>query len=335
VPVSYREVIRLASNETPFGPFPAAREAVERHLGELHRYPGRDGELIAALAAEHGLDEDRIAIGNGADAIIGYLSLGLSPGDEVLMGWPSFPTYVGDARRVGAIPVQVPLRPNGAFDLDAMAERLGAATRLVWICSPNNPTGVPVAPDALAAFLDAVPEDVLVVVDEAYHEYAAGPMHHDALADHVAQRPNVGVLRTFSKLFGLAALRVGWFAGPPQVAARLRATRHWYDVTGPGEIAALASLGQPEEIARRRERNREQRARLAAGLDALGLVGLPSVANFVAVEVGDAAAVARRLAAAGILVRPLDDLGAPHLLRITVGAPAELDALLERLPAAL
>jgi histidinol-phosphate aminotransferase len=328
-------MIRLASNESALGPFPAARDAVARHLDELHRYPERDGELIAALAALHGLEEDRFALGNGADAIIGYISLGLSAGDEVLMGWPSFPTYVGDARRVGAVPVQVPLRPDGALDLDAMAERIGPATRLVWVCSPNNPTGGAVARDALATFVDAVPEDVLVVVDEAYHEFAAAPDHHDALAEHVTRRPNVGVLRTFSKLFGLAGLRVGWFAGPPQVAARLRTTRHWYDVTGPAAVAALASLGQPEEVARRREANRVERTRLEAAIDDLGLPRLPSVANFVAVEVPDAAATAARLAAAGILVRSLEDLGAPRLVRITVGAPAELDALLDRLPDAL
>jgi histidinol-phosphate aminotransferase len=328
-------MIRLASNESALGPFPAARDAVARHLDELHRYPERDGELIAALAALHGLEEDRFALGNGADAIIGYISLGLSAGDEVLMGWPSFPTYVGDARRVGAVPVQVPLRPDGAVDLDAMAERIGPATRLVWVCSPNNPTGGAVARDALATFVDAVPEDVLVVVDEAYHEFAAAPDHHDALAEHVTRRPNVGVLRTFSKLFGLAGLRVGWFAGPPQVAARLRTTRHWYDVTGPAAVAALASLGQPEEVARRREANRVERTRLEAAIDDLGLPRLPSVANFVAVEVPDAAATAARLAAAGILVRSLEDLGAPRLVRITVGAPAELDALLDRLPDAL
>ena len=335
MPVSYRAVIRLASNESALGPFPAAREAVARHLGELHQYPGRDGELIAALAAEHGIEEDRIALGNGADAIIGYISLELSPGQEVLMGWPSFPTYVEDARRSGAVPVQVPLRADGVLDLDAMAERIGPATRLVWVCSPNNPTGGSVAREALAGFLDEVPERVLVVVDEAYFEYAAGPDQHDALAEHVVQRPNVGVLRTFSKLFGLAGLRVGWFAGPTAVAARLRTTRHWYDVTGPGAIAALASLGQPEEVARRREDNRRQRARLEAALDDLGLPRLPSAANFVAVEVSDAAAVAERLAAAGILVRSLEDVGAPRMLRITAGSPADLDALLERLPAAL
>src|SRR4051794_31607479 len=288
-------MLRLAANECPLGPFPAARAAVEAHLDELHRYPGRDAQLIARLAERHDLAPEQVALGNGADAIIGHLSVAcLAPGEEVVMGAPSFPTYAIDAVKARAIPVPVALTDDGAMDLDAMAARIGTATKLVWVCTPNNPTGASVRRDDLAAFLDVVPQDVLVVLDEAYYEYAAGPDHVDGIAEHVRRRPNVGVLRTFSKLYGLAALRLGWFAGPTAIATRLREVRHYYDVIDPAVVAALASLDDLDEVERRRALNRRDRARLEAGLDALGLARLPSDTNFVAVEVEGAAGVATR-----------------------------------------
>jgi histidinol-phosphate aminotransferase len=329
-------MLRLSANETPWGPFPAARDAVVAELDVLHRYPRPDDALVARLADIHGVGAEHFAIGNGADAIIGYLSTALlHAGDEVLMAWPSFPTYVIDARKEHATPVRVPLRADGAADLPAMAEALTPRTRLVWVCTPNNPTGASVTAAELDAFLDAVPEDVTVIVDEAYYEFAAGPGHLDALAAYVGTRPNVGVLRTFSKLYGLAGLRIGWFAGPVDLAERLRATRHYYDVIDVAIAAALASLDDAAEVAYRRERNRELRGRLEAGLDALGVQRLPSDANFVCAVVDDAPAIARRLADAGILVRPLDDLDRPDLLRVTVGAADEIDRFLAALPDAL
>jgi histidinol-phosphate aminotransferase len=329
-------MLRLGANEHPDGPFPAARAAVAGHHDDHHRYPAPDAALVARLAALHGLPAERFALGNGGDAVIGYLSIALlGPGDEVVLGWPSFPTYVTDAVKQGATPVRVPVRADGAMDLDAMLAAITPATRLVWVCSPNNPTGASVGRAELAAFLDAVPESVIVVVDEAYYEYAAGPGHVDALAEHVPARPNVGVLRTFSKLFGLAGLRIGWFAGPPALAARLVAVRHYYDVIDIAIAAALASLDDEPEVERRRAANRTARARLAAGLEAIGLSCLPSDANFVCAVVADAPAIAERLAAAGILVRALDDLDRPDLLRVTVGRDDEIDRFLAALPAAL
>lgn len=329
-------MLRLNANETPWGPFPAAHEAVARELDVLHRYPRPDDALVARLSALHGLDAEHFAVGNGADAIIGYLSTALlHAGDEVVMGWPSFPTYVIDAHKEHAADVRVPLRADGALDLPAMAAAVTPRTRLIWVCTPNNPTGASVTAEELDAFLDAVPADVTVVVDEAYYEFAAGPDHLDALAAYVGTRPNVGVLRTFSKLYGLAGLRIGWFAGPPALAARLRAVRHYYDVIDVAVAAALASLDDEPEVERRRDRNRELRGQLEAGLDALGVQRLPSDTNFVCAVVDDAPGVAARLADAGILVRPLDDLQRPDLLRVTVGAPEEIERFLAALPDAL
>jgi histidinol-phosphate aminotransferase len=327
-------MLRLATNESPYGPFPAAQEAIADCVARIARYPEPDTALVERLAAAHALRPEQIALGNGGDAIIGYLTYALvGPGDEVLTAWPSFPTYVGDAHKAGATPVLTPLRDDGAVDLDALHAAITPRTRLVWVCTPNNPTGASVGRDELAAFLDAVPEDVLAVVDEAYWEFAAGPAHADAIAEHVRTRPNVGSLRTFSKMYGLAGLRIGWFAGPEEVVARLVATRHYYDVIDPAIAAALASLDDEEEVVRRREANRANRARLEAGLDELGIAHLPSDTNFVCAVVGDAPAVAAHLAGHGILVRSLDDQDRPDLLRITVGEPEAMDAVLAALRA--
>lgn len=329
------ETIRLAFNESPLGPFPAALTALAAHVAtQAGRYPEADGRLIERLAAVHGLPADMIVLGNGGDAIIGYVSAAyLRPGDEVITGWPSFPTYLIDAAKQEASVITVPLR-DGAFDLEAMADRVSPRTRLVWVCTPNNPTGGVVDPGDLRTFLDAVPEDVLVVVDEAYHEFCAGQPGLavvDAITQHVRARPNVAALRTFSKLFGLAGMRVGWLAAPAPVAAAVAKARHYYDITGLSALAAIASVGDTAEIARRRDVNAQRRARLEAGLTALGRPWLPSEANFLAVDVGDADAVSARLLGHGVATRSLAGLGTPELLRVTVGDEAQIDRLLELL----
>jgi histidinol-phosphate aminotransferase len=270
-----------------------------------------------------------IGLGNGADALIGYISAAyLRPGDELVTGWPSFPTYLIDAAKQGATPVTVPLR-DGAFDLDAIAERIGPRTRLVWVCTPNNPTGGALGAERLRAFLDAVPDEVLVVIDEAYHEFVpASDDAVDAVAEHVRRRPNVAALRTFSKMYGLAGMRVGWMAAPAPIVEAVGKSRHYYDITGLSALAALASLDDPDEVIRRRELNVAGRRALEHGLDELGLPHLPSEANFVAVDVGDADAVAARLQARGVAVRSVSPLGAPELLRITVGDEPAIERLL-------
>jgi histidinol-phosphate aminotransferase len=330
------DTIRLAFNESPLGPFPAALEAIVANAAaQAGRYPERDGRLIERLAQLHRLAPEMIALGNGADALIGYISAAyLRPGDELVTGWPSFPTYLIDAAKQGATAITVPLR-DGAFDLDAIAERIGPRTRLVWICTPNNPTGAAVDAARLRAFLDRVPEQVLVVIDEAYHEFCPPPAENggtpgpvDAVAEHVRSRPNVAALRTFSKMYGLAGMRVGWMAAPAPIVEAVGKSRHYYDITGLSALAALASLDQPDEVARRRRLNIAGRGALERGLDELGYRHLPSQANFVAVDVGDADAVAARLQDGGVAVRSVAPLGAPELLRVTVGDDAAIERLL-------
>jgi histidinol-phosphate aminotransferase len=331
VPALSPDTIRLAFNESPLGPFPAAIAAIAEHPELAGRYPELDGALIDRLAALHGLDPEMVALGNGGDAIIGYLSEAyLRPGDEVVTGWPSFPTYLSDAAKQEATVVRVPLR-DGAMDLEAMAGAIGPRTRLVWVCTPNNPTGGAICAAALDGFLDAVDERVLVVVDEAYIEFCEPGSVADAIAEQVRARSNVASLRTFSKLFGLAGMRVGWLAAPASIVAAVGRSRHYYDVGGLPALAALASLDDPAELRRRREQNARLRSLLQSGLDRLGYAWLPTQANFVAVEVGDADTVSARLLADGVATRSLSALGAPGLLRVTVGSESEIARVLELL----
>jgi histidinol-phosphate aminotransferase len=307
------------------------REAVPM----LNRYPELSHDLRERLAERHGVAPQRIWVGNGAVSIIGDLALALlRPGDEVLMGWPSFVAYPIGATAMGAGPVQVQLQTSGALDLEAMAGRLGERTRIVYACSPNNPTGGIVQSDELRRFAERVPDDVLVVVDAAYHEYVTDPAYGDAVAD-LGDLPNVAVLRSFSKVYGLAGMRVGYMVGPPEVVAAVSKIAHPFGVSELAHVAAIASLDDEGEVQRRREANTRERERLRAGLARIGLRPLPSEGNFLFVDVGGGRELAGRLERDGVIVRPLEPFGAPEAVRITVGLPEENDALLEALAARL
>jgi len=201
--------VKLASNEGPFGPLPAAFDALERSLADLNRYPdGGAWRLRGALAERYGVPFEEVAVGAGADGIIDCLSQAtLEPGDEIVCGWPSFPSYVIDALKLGAAAQQVPLREH-RYDLEAMLEAIGPRTKLVYVCHPNNPTGTINTRPELDAFLDAVPGHVLVVVDQAYCEYVDNPGYPDAIEEYYKAGRPIAVLRTFSKIYGLAGLRV-------------------------------------------------------------------------------------------------------------------------------
>jgi histidinol-phosphate aminotransferase len=329
-------VIKLASNEGQYGPFPAALEAIERAAAEGNRYPdGGCYNVRAALAERHGLDLDQVVVGNGADAILNYLALAmLEPGDEVAFCWPSFPVYPINAAKMGAVAVRAPLA-GSSYDLDALASVVTPRTKLVYVTNPNNPTGGMVGRDALARFLDELPEHVLPVIDEAYFEYVGEPDYPDSLREHLLEGRRVVVLRTFSKIYGLAGLRVGWGAMPLDVAAALGKVKNAFDVSQPAQDAARASIGQDSEIARRAAETRQAREQLVAGLVALGLEPLPAVANFVSVPVGDGAALASELERLGLIVRPLGGFGDPASIRISVGLPAEIDTALRLLAGVL
>lgn len=319
-------VIKLASNEGPWGPLPAAREAIERAIGGLNRYPDGSTVLLRdALAARHGVRPEQIAVGHGADSIINNLSLAmLDAGDEVVFGWPSFPSYFLDTRKMGATAVTVPLDTRHRYDLDAMLAAVTERTRIVYVCNPNNPTGTMVAREALLAFLDALPAHVLPVVDEAYFEYVQHADYPDTVAEWFARGRQVVVLRTFSKIFGLAGLRVGYAVAPEQVVTAIDKVRNAFDVTALAQEAALASLGELDLLDERVQANAEGIAQLTAAFHELGLTPVESVANFVCVEVGsDAEGMYDRLLDEGVIVRPLAPFGMPTALRVTGGTPNE------------
>jgi histidinol-phosphate aminotransferase len=322
-------VLKLASNEGIYGPFPAALEAIDRAARAANRYPdGGSYALRAALAEHHGLEVEQIVAGNGADAILNYLALAmLEPGDEVAFCWPSFPVYPINAAKMGAVAVRAPLA-GSSYDLDALAAAVTPRTKLAYVTNPNNPTGGMVGREALARFLDGLPEHVLPVIDEAYFEYVDDADYPDALREHLLEGRRVVVLRTFSKIYGLAGLRVGWAAMPLDVAAALNKVKNAFDVSQPAQDAARASIGDDSEIARRAAETHEGRARLSEGLAAVGLRPLPSVANFVSVDVGDGAGFASELERLGVIVRPLAGFGDPSSIRISVGRPDEIETAL-------
>jgi histidinol-phosphate aminotransferase len=333
-------IVKLASNEGPFGPFPAARAALERGIATLNRYPdGGFYRLREALAEQHGVEPAQIAPAAGADGVVLYLSLTcLDPGDEIVCGWPSFPSYVLGALKLGAVPVRVPLAEH-RYDVSALLGAITERTKLVYVCNPNNPTGSMVPREELDHYFARVPEHVLTVLDEAYFEYVEDPRYPDGIAEYLRAGRRVVVLRTFSKIYGLAGLRVGYGVAPPDVVTAIRTVQNAFDVTQPAQDAALASLGDADELARRRAANAAGRAQLVRGLAELGLEAAPSVANFVFAELGrDSRPVFEALLREGVIVRPLHGFGAPEAIRISVGTPEEnaacLEALARVLPAA-
>jgi histidinol-phosphate aminotransferase len=319
-------VVKLASNEGPWGPFPAALEALDRCAGSLNRYPdGGAFHLRNAIAERHGVEPANVVTGAGADAIIGHLSVAtLDPGDEVVTAWPSFISYALDALKLGAVPQKVPL-VDDHYDLDALLEAIGPRTKLVYIATPNNPTGTMTTREQLDAYFDRVPEHVLTVLDQAYFEYIDRPDYPDGVAEYLGRGHRVLVLRTFSKIYGLAGLRVGYGVGPPDVIQAIGKTRRAFDVGTPAQVAALASMDGTAELAERRRLTAEGRASLEQTLREHGLEPAgPAVANFLFVEVGgDAPALFDALLRQGAIVRPLGGFGAPGALRITVGTPEE------------
>jgi histidinol-phosphate aminotransferase len=319
-------VVKLASNEGPFPPLPAALEAIERAARDLNRYP--DGGLWAlrsALAERHDVSFEEVVVGGGADGVIDLLSQAtLDPGDEIVCGWPSFPSYVLDAAKLGAVVRKVPLRDH-MYDLDALLDAIGPRTKLVYVCHPNNPTGTANGRHDLASFLDRIPGHVLVVLDQAYFEYIDDPDYADAISEHFSEGRRIVVLRTFSKIYGLAGLRVGYAVAPKDVVIATSKVRRAFDVSTIAQAAALASIGDEREIERRRNENARGRSQLEAALRAHGLEPVGhSLGNFVYVEVGEARVVFERLLREGVIVRPLDGFGAPSAIRVTVGTEEEI-----------
>jgi histidinol-phosphate aminotransferase len=323
--------VKLASNEAPFGPLPGVAEAVAEAVAGAGRYPDHTAwELREALAARHGRPVEQIAVGPGTVGLLEQLLLAYAgPSDEVVFPWPSFIAYPQFTLLAGATIREAPLDAWTA-DVDAVLGALGDRTRVVVIANPNNPTSTAVGAEALTRLVDGVPPEVLVVIDEAYHEFVTDPDVPDALAGF-ADRPNVVVLRTFSKAWGLAGLRVGYLAADPAVVSSVDAALIPFAVSAPAQAAALAALGQGEEVRRRAGLVVDERTRLSRGLAQRGLPVPPSQANFVWLPVGVAAGpLAQAMERRGVVTRPF-----PTGIRVTIGRPEENDLFVAALDAAL
>jgi histidinol-phosphate aminotransferase len=327
-----RDVVKLASNEAPFGPLPAARAAMADAIAGVNRYPDdRSTELTDALATHLGVDASQVLLGAGSvDLCRIAFATTVDPGDEVVFAWPSFEMYPILAQQVDAAAVRVPLREQ-RHDLDAMADVVSERTRLVFVCNPNNPTGTAVDASSLARFLARVAPDCLVVLDEAYREFVSDPAVPDGL-DVLAMHQNVAVLRTFSKAYGLAALRVGYAIAHPDVIAALRKVAMPFRVNMLGQVAALASLGVQDEMRERVAGVIAERRRLSEALRELGFAVPPSEANFVWLDLPDeAAALGDYSERRGVVLRVFAGVG----VRITVGTVEENDRLIRVLQAAI
>lgn len=331
-----RDAVKLASNENPLGPGPAALDAIRGQLPELARYPDGNGfALKAALAEKHGIEPERITLGNGSNDILELLARAfVTPEHEIVFSAHAFAVYPIVTRAVGARAVITPARDWG-HDLDAMLGAVTDRTRLVFIANPNNPTGTWLGKAALERFLRQVPERVLVVLDEAYFEYASDPAMGAAdYPDGTQWRDafaNLVVTRTFSKAYGLAGLRIGYGVSHPRVAEVLNRVRQPFNVNSLALVAAEAALGDADHLAHGVASNAAGLRFLVNAFEELGLGYIPSVANFVCVRVGDGARVYEDLLREGVIVRPVANYGMPEYLRVTVGTAEEnrrfIDAL--------
>jgi histidinol-phosphate aminotransferase len=316
---------KLSSNESPFGPLPSVRDVIAAAAGEVHRYPDNGAQaLTEAISARFGVPQAHIAVGCGSVGVTQqFLEATAEPGEQVLYAWRSFEAYPTLADLSGAESARVPLRDE-THDLTAMADAITERTRIVFVCNPNNPTGTVVRRAELEKFLDAVPADCLVVLDEAYREYVRDPGVPDGLSLYPG-RPNLAVLRTFSKAYGLAGLRVGLMVAAEPVAAAVRMTMLPFTVNHIAQAAAIASLAAESELLDRVDAVVGERARVRGALLGDGWTVPPTEANFVWLRLGqDTGHFAAECAAAGISVRPFGDEGA----RVSIGDPEANEAFL-------
>jgi histidinol-phosphate aminotransferase len=324
--------VKLASNENPLGPSPRAVAAAQAALAESNRYPDGGGHALRrALAERRGVEMEQIVIGEGSGELIDLAArVLLGPGDEGLTSEGSFPLYSICIRAANGTLVEVPQK-NYAFDLEALAAAITPRTRVIYIANPNNPTGTVFEAAKFAAFYERVPEDVLVVLDEAYHEYVELLNYSNGL-ELARTRANVLVLRTFSKVYGLAGLRIGYGICSAELAEHLNKVRAPFNTSNVAQAAALAALDDTEHVARSLESNRAGRQQIYDGLARLGLKYVPSVTNFVLVELGrDARPVAQELLMLGVIVRPMAWMGFPNAIRVSVGTAEENEKFLAAL----
>jgi histidinol-phosphate aminotransferase len=328
------EIAQLASNESPFPPHPKVVEAIERAAAAMNRYPDPDAtELRRRIAERHETEPGRVAVGNGSCEILLAAAEALcEPGSEIVYAWPSFSMYPYLPALTGAREVRVPLAPGDVHDLDAMAAEVTAATQLLIVCNPNNPTATHIPAAEIAAFCERIPPHVTVILDEAYIEFQ-GNDDPDTTVDLLGGLPNLVVLRTFSKCYGLAGIRIGYALGPARFRSAIDAVRQPFSVNALAQAAGSEAVLHSDDVARRVESTIVERVRVESALDELGVAHSESQANFSWLDLGEAAEdeVVAGLAERSIAVRPGTPLGDPGHLRVTYGKPGENDRFLAAL----
>jgi histidinol-phosphate aminotransferase len=330
--IPVERIVKLASNENPLGMSPKAKIALEAAVSTLERYPD-DFELKAAVAAHTGLDRERIVLGNGSNDLLDIAArVFLSPGRSAIFSQHAFAVYPLATLTVGAELIAVPAKDFG-HDLDAMRAAIRPDTRLIWIANPNNPTGTFLPYPQLESFLRSISSDVVVVLDEAYNEYLPADVNGDS-KDWLGEFQNLVITRTFSKIYGLAGLRVGYAVTSAEIADLMNRVRQPFNCNNLALAAAIAALDDHEFVARSRQVNRAGMEQLMAGFQKFGFDFIPSYGNFVTFRAGDAAAVNEKLLRQGIIVRPIAGYGMPEWLRVTIGTEADNQRFLQALESA-
>ena len=328
-------IIKLASNENPRGPSPKALAAIAAAASELTRYPDGNGfALKAALSNRLGVGPEQLVLGNGSNDVLELATQAfLREGDSAVYSQYAFVVYPLATQARGAHGIEVPAREH-AHDLNAMRAAIMPGTKIVFVANPNNPTGTWLTGDAVESFIASVPKDVIVVLDEAYDEFLE-PSEQSAAIQWLPKFPNLIVSRTFSKAYGLAALRVGYGVMDAAIADLLNRVRQPFNVNSLAQAAAIAAFHDADYVAESRRLNRDGMRQLEAGLEALSIRYVRSHGNFILIEVGDAAAVNLALLRQGVIVRPVANYGLPSFLRVTVGLPAENARFLTALESAI
>jgi len=327
------KIVKLASNENPLGMSPKAKKAVEAAINGIERYPDQF-DLIRAVAEQAGLAQNQVVLGNGSNDVLDLIArVFLAPGRSAIFAQHAFAVYPLATLSTGAELIATPAK-NYGHDLNAMLAAIRPDTRIIWIANPNNPTGNFLPYPEVRAFLEAVPKDVVVVLDEAYNEYLP-PAERVDTAAWIKDFPNLVVTRTFSKIFGLAGLRVGYALASTEIADLMNRVRQPFNVNNLAIAAAVAALDDHAFVTESYELNRRGMEQLVAGLKRLGLEYIPSYGNFVTFKAGDGAAVNQKLLQQGVIVRPIGGYGLPQWLRVTIGTEPENARFLEALEKAL
>ena len=325
-------ISKLASNENPLGPSPKALEAMRAAVQKANIYPDGGGYYLReAIAAKFGLGRSNVILGNGSNETIEFVGHAfLKPGDEIVTAKHAFVMYKVTAQLFGASTVEVD-DPHFAHDLDAMAAAVSPKTKVIFVANPNNPTGTVVSQAAIDRFVDRVPPHVVIVFDEAYQDYLEDPT--DTVKFVNEGRPNVLILRTFSKIEGLASLRIGYGLGSAELVEVLQKTREPFNTNGIAQAGALAALSDDAHRIATRDLAREGRAYLQRSFSSLGLKYVPSTANFVMVKVGDGKGIFQALMRRGVIIRDLNAYGLPEWVRVTIGTMEENTRLIRELNA--